>query len=104
MHNEANIFSQLTLLHDLELKELTKGVIVPEGGVKENNIHEVTNPSLLKKASRHFTLARYLPGLILCLSIILSSRSCYPRILPLLVPLRKIATMIRRFEQQLCLQ
>ena len=36
-------FHQLTLLHDLELKELTKGVIVPEGGVKENNIHKVTN-------------------------------------------------------------
>ena len=55
MHNEANIFSQLTLLHDLELKELTKGVIVPEGGVKENNIHEVTNFSSLEKASRHFS-------------------------------------------------
>ena len=37
-----SLFStQLTLLHDLELKELTKGVIVPEGGVKENNIHKV---------------------------------------------------------------
>ena len=36
-----HICSQLTLLHDLELKELTKGVIVPEGGVKENNIHKV---------------------------------------------------------------
>merc|ERR1719494_368929 len=29
---------QLTLIHDLELRELTKGAIVPEGGVKENNI------------------------------------------------------------------
>merc|ERR1719500_2325707 len=35
---------QLTLLHDLELKELTKGVIVPEGGVKENNIHKKLLP------------------------------------------------------------
>ena len=31
-------FIQLTLIHDLELRELTKGAIVPEGGVKENNI------------------------------------------------------------------
>ena len=40
----------MTLLHDLELKELTKGVIVPEGGVKENNIHKVMqkfNPTKL---------------------------------------------------------
>ena len=36
------IFSiQLTLIHDLELRELTKGAIVPEGGVKENNIPTV---------------------------------------------------------------
>ena len=32
---------QLTLIHDLELRELTKGAIVPEGGVKENNIPTV---------------------------------------------------------------
>ena len=34
-------FIQLTLIHDLELRELTKGAIVPEGGVKENNIPTV---------------------------------------------------------------
>ena len=34
-------FTQLTLIHDLELRELTKGAIVPEGGVKENNIPTV---------------------------------------------------------------
>ena len=34
-------FIQLTLTHDLELRELTKGAIVPEGGVKENNIPTV---------------------------------------------------------------
>ena len=28
--------TQLTFLHDAELGELTKGVIVPEGGVKPN--------------------------------------------------------------------
>ena len=35
------LFIQLTLIHDLELRELTKGAIVPEGGVKENNIPTV---------------------------------------------------------------
>ena len=44
------VHHQLTLLHDLELKELTKGVIVPEGGVKENNIHKVTNCTSMKYA------------------------------------------------------
>jgi len=43
---------QLTLLHDLELKELTKGVIVPEGGVKENNIHKELLP---KNSARSYT-------------------------------------------------
>ena len=28
--------AQMTFLHDSELGELTKGVIVPEGGVKPN--------------------------------------------------------------------
>ena len=28
------LHAQITFLHDLELGELTKGVIVPEGGVK----------------------------------------------------------------------
>ena len=37
----CNVFIQLTLIHDLELRELTKGAIVPEGGVKENNIPTV---------------------------------------------------------------
>ena len=33
---------QMTFLHDSELGELTKGVIVPEGGVKPNNIQKVS--------------------------------------------------------------
>merc|ERR1719209_1190746 len=49
---------QLTLLHDLELKELTKGMIVPEGGVKENNIHKELLPknsesTILSEEERH---------------------------------------------------
>merc|ERR1719494_1244128 len=44
---------QLTLIHDLELGELTKGVIVPEGGVKENNIAT----ELLPRPSNNTTCA-----------------------------------------------
>merc|ERR1719494_1625980 len=44
---------QLTLIHDMELRELTKGAIVPEGGVKENNIPT----ELLPRPSNNTTYA-----------------------------------------------
>merc|ERR1719320_491129 len=45
---------QLTFLHDSELGELTKGVIVPEGGVK-SHIHKVLLPSHLRDENQDGT-------------------------------------------------
>jgi len=42
---------QMTFLHDSELGELTKGVIVPEGGVKPNILKELLPPQLHMKAN-----------------------------------------------------
>ena len=88
IQNELISSSQLTLLHDLELKELTKGVIVPEGGVKENNIHKVMNWSFTTTSTATSTTSP-------------SSRSCCLSILPMLMPLRKIAALIQKFERDL---
>jgi len=42
---------QMTFLHDSELGELTKGVIVPEGGVKPNILKELLPPHLQMKGN-----------------------------------------------------
>merc|ERR1712192_210884 len=42
---------QMTFLHDSELGELTKGVIVPEGGVKPNILKELLPPHLRMKSN-----------------------------------------------------